>query len=63
MTEACRTTTTFVSELVPIMLKAADMVMWIAPAGMLGAVASAITIQGSASSARLGQATVEANPC
>lgn len=36
----------FINELVPIMLKVTDFVMWIAPAGVFGAIASAITVQG-----------------
>jgi len=38
--------TAFVTELVPIMLKVTDFVMWVAPVGVFGAVASAITVQG-----------------
>ena len=36
----------FISELVPVMLKVTDFVMWAAPAGVFGAVAAAITVQG-----------------
>ncbi len=38
--------TTFVTELVDVMLKVTDFVMWVAPAGVFGAVAAAITTQG-----------------
>jgi Na+/H+-dicarboxylate symporter len=40
------TVTAFVTELVPVMLKVTDVVMWVAPAGVFGAIASAITVQG-----------------
>jgi Na+/H+-dicarboxylate symporter len=36
----------FIIDLVPIMLKVTDFVMWAAPAGVFGAIASAITLQG-----------------
>ncbi|MGH8634931.1 MAG: dicarboxylate/amino acid:cation symporter, partial [Burkholderiales bacterium] len=36
----------FIGELVPVMLKVTDFVMWVAPAGVFGAVAAAITVQG-----------------
>src|SRR6185436_6348539 len=38
-----KSVTTFVGELVPIMLKVTDFVMWFAPAGVFGAVAAAVT--------------------
>jgi Na+/H+-dicarboxylate symporter len=38
--------TTFIGELVPIMLKVTDFVMWFAPAGVFGAIAAAVTVQG-----------------
>jgi len=41
-----RTVTAFITELVPVMLKVTDFVMWFAPAGVFGAVAAAITVQG-----------------
>ena len=44
--EPARTVTTFIAELVPVMLKVTDFVMWFAPAGVFGAVAAAITVQG-----------------
>ncbi len=44
--EATATLTAFVTELVPVMLKVTDFVMWVAPAGVFGAIASAITVQG-----------------
>jgi Na+/H+-dicarboxylate symporter len=44
--EPTATVTAFVTELVPIMLKVTDFVMWVAPAGVFGAIASAITVQG-----------------
>ena len=44
--ETAATVKAFVSELVPIMLKVTDYVMWVAPAGVFGAVAAAITLQG-----------------
>lgn len=44
--ESDRTVTTFITELVPVMLKVTDFVMWFAPAGVFGAVAAAITVQG-----------------
>jgi Na+/H+-dicarboxylate symporter len=44
--EPAKTVTAFISELVPIMLKVTDFVMWFAPAGVFGAVAAAITVQG-----------------
>jgi Na+/H+-dicarboxylate symporter len=40
------TVTSFIEELVPVMLKVTDFVMWFAPAGVFGAVAAAITVQG-----------------
>ncbi|HQR72714.1 MAG TPA: dicarboxylate/amino acid:cation symporter [Burkholderiaceae bacterium] len=45
-TEPARTVTGFIGELVPVMLKVTDFVMWFAPAGVFGAVAAAITTQG-----------------
>jgi Na+/H+-dicarboxylate symporter len=45
-TEPTAAVTSFVTELVPIMLKVTDFVMWFAPAGVFGAIASAITVQG-----------------
>jgi Na+/H+-dicarboxylate symporter len=44
--EPTATLTAFVTELVPVMLKVTDFVMWVAPAGVFGAIASAITVQG-----------------
>jgi Na+/H+-dicarboxylate symporter len=44
--EPTATVTAFVTELVPVMLKVTDFVMWFAPAGVFGAIASAITVQG-----------------
>jgi Na+/H+-dicarboxylate symporter len=44
--EPAATVKAFVSELVPVMLKVTDYVMWVAPAGVFGAVAAAITLQG-----------------
>lgn len=44
--EPTGTVTAFVTELVPVMLKVTDFVMWVAPAGVFGAIASAITVQG-----------------
>ncbi len=44
--EPTRAVTAFVTELVPIMLKVTDFVMWFAPAGVFGAIAAAITVQG-----------------
>ena len=44
--EPARTVTTFIAELVPVMLKVTDFVMLFAPAGVFGAVAAAITVQG-----------------
>jgi Na+/H+-dicarboxylate symporter len=41
-----KTVTSFIHELVPVMLKVTDFVMWFAPAGVFGAVAAAITTQG-----------------
>jgi len=41
-----KTVTAFITELVPVMLKVTDFVMWFAPAGVFGAVAAAITVQG-----------------
>ncbi len=41
-----KTITAFITELVPVMLKVTDFVMWFAPAGVFGAVAAAITVQG-----------------
>jgi len=41
-----KTITAFIAELVPVMLKVTDFVMWFAPAGVFGAVAAAITTQG-----------------
>jgi len=40
------TITRFVTELVEVMLKVTDYVMWVAPLGVFGAVAAAITVQG-----------------
>ncbi|MBS1133258.1 MAG: Proton/glutamate symport protein or Sodium/glutamate symport protein [Burkholderiaceae bacterium] len=45
-TEPAKTVTAFISDLVPVMLKVTDFVMWFAPAGVFGAVAAAITVQG-----------------
>jgi Na+/H+-dicarboxylate symporter len=36
----------FIGDMVPIMLKVTDFVMWVAPFGVFGAIASAITLQG-----------------
>ncbi len=44
--EPAKTVTSFIGELVPVMLKVTDFVMWFAPAGVFGAVAAAITTQG-----------------
>ena len=44
--EPAKTITSFISEMVPVMLKVTDFVMWFAPAGVFGAVAAAITTQG-----------------
>jgi Na+/H+-dicarboxylate symporter len=44
--EPARTVTSFIGELVPVMLKVTDFVMLFAPAGVFGAVAAAITTQG-----------------
>jgi Na+/H+-dicarboxylate symporter len=44
--EPARTITAAIHELVPVMLKITDMVMWVAPAGVFGAIAAAITVQG-----------------
>lgn len=44
--EPAETVKAFISEMVPVMLKVTDFVMWAAPAGVFGAVASAITLQG-----------------
>jgi Na+/H+-dicarboxylate symporter len=44
--EPARTVTAFVTELVPVMLKVTDFVMWFAPMGVFGAIASTITVQG-----------------
>jgi len=44
--ESTATVTSFVTQLVPIMLKVTDFVMWVAPAGVFGAIAAAITVQG-----------------
>lgn len=38
--------TSFVTQLVPIMLMLTDFVMWFAPAGVFGAIAGTITVQG-----------------
>ena len=38
--------TDFIGGIVPVMLKVTDFVMWFAPAGVFGAVAAAITVQG-----------------
>lgn len=40
------TVRSFVAELVEVMLKVTEFVMWVAPAGVFGAVAAAITVQG-----------------
>jgi Na+/H+-dicarboxylate symporter len=40
------TITTFIRELVEVMLKVTGLVMWAAPLGVFGAVAAAITVQG-----------------
>ena len=40
------TITAFVTELADVMLKMTDFVMWTAPAGVFGAIAAAITVQG-----------------
>jgi Na+/H+-dicarboxylate symporter len=45
-TVGTRTVKAFIDELVPLMLKVTDFVMWVAPAGVFGAVAAAITVQG-----------------
>jgi Na+/H+-dicarboxylate symporter len=45
-TGSLKTIKAFVDELVPVMLKVTDFVMWAAPAGVFGAVAAAITVQG-----------------
>ena len=44
--EPAKTVVAFVTELVPVMLKVTDFVMWFAPAGVFGAVAATITVQG-----------------
>jgi len=44
--ETAATVKAFIVEMVPIMLKVTDFVMWAAPAGVFGAIASAITLQG-----------------
>jgi Na+/H+-dicarboxylate symporter len=44
--EPAKTVTAFVVDLVPVMLKVTDFVMWFAPAGVFGALAAAITVQG-----------------
>jgi Na+/H+-dicarboxylate symporter len=44
--EPAVTITRFVAELVEVMLKVTDFVMWVAPVGVFGAVAAAITVQG-----------------
>jgi len=44
--ELVKSVTSFIGELVPIMLKVTDFVMWFAPAGVFGAVAAAVTVQG-----------------
>jgi Na+/H+-dicarboxylate symporter len=44
--EPAATVKAFVADLVPVMLKVTDFVMWAAPAGVFGAIASAITLQG-----------------
>jgi len=44
--EPAKTITSFIGEMVPVMLKVTDFVMWFAPAGVFGAVAAAITTQG-----------------
>ncbi len=45
-TAPAKTVTAFITDLVPVMLKVTDFVMWFAPAGVFGAVAAAITVQG-----------------
>ena len=44
--EPARTVKAFIDELVPLMLRVTDYVMWAAPAGVFGAIAAAITVQG-----------------
>ena len=44
--EPAKTITSFISEMVPVMLKVTDFVMWFAPAGVFGAIAATITVQG-----------------
>jgi Na+/H+-dicarboxylate symporter len=44
--EPAVTITHFVGELAEVMLKVTDFVMWVAPVGVFGAVAAAITVQG-----------------
>jgi Na+/H+-dicarboxylate symporter len=44
--EPAVTITRFATELVEVMLKVTDYVMWVAPLGVFGAVAAAITVQG-----------------
>jgi Na+/H+-dicarboxylate symporter len=44
--EPAATVKAFIAELVPVMLKVTDFVMLAAPAGVFGAIASAITLQG-----------------
>jgi Na+/H+-dicarboxylate symporter len=44
--EPAATITKFVHELVGVMLKVTDYVMWVAPVGIFGALAAAITVQG-----------------
>ena len=44
--EPAKTIVSFIGELVPVMLKITDFVMLFAPAGVFGAVAAAITVQG-----------------
>ena len=44
--EPAATVKAFVADLVPVMLKVTDFVMWAAPAGVFGAIASAITRAG-----------------
>jgi Na+/H+-dicarboxylate symporter len=44
--EPAATVKAFIDDMVPVMLKVTDFVMWFAPAGVFGAVAAAITVQG-----------------
>ena len=44
--EQATTVRSFIHEMVPVMLKVTDFVMWVAPFGVFGAVAAAITVQG-----------------